>query len=127
VAVRTLVLRPILWLSSAAYAAAFGWCVWAVLASAGPAPSSSSLPIGTWLPPAIVAECEKLGSPAAAAAVAAIVAFVLVREFSAIVDEIADAVLYCFLWDRSDGTVDAQAAPPSFKALVGTMVKPART
>jgi len=123
-----LVLRPILWLSSAAYAVAFGWCVWVVLASAVPPTGGSlSLPVGTWLPPALAAEREKLGSPAAAATVAAIVAFVLVREFSAIVDEIADAVLYCFLWDRADGTVDAQAAPPSFKALVGTMVKPART
>lgn len=118
-AIRSMFLRPVVFIGNLAYAAAFSWGAWVLLDK-----FDDGDYLATKLPEVLATERAVLGSPAALAVLAGIVAFVVVRAFTAIVDDIADAVLYCYLWDRSDGSVDAPAVPSSFKDLVGTMAVP---
>mmetsp|Transcript_107578 Transcript_107578/g.335427 ORF Transcript_107578/g.335427 Transcript_107578/m.335427 type:complete len:709 (-) Transcript_107578:204-2330(-) len=115
-AIRSIFLRPVITTGNLAFAAAFSFGVWTLLDEL-----RDGRGLASELPKVLVAEAAELGSTTPLAVLAGVVAFSVVRAFTSLVEDIADAVLYCYLWDRSDGVVDAEAVPPSFKILVGKM------
>lgn len=48
---------------------------------------------------------------------AVVIAYIVARSVMGIVDVAARTLLYCFLWDASDGVVDAPYVPASFKSF----------
>jgi hypothetical protein len=56
-------------------------------------------------------------SPELVAITAAVATFIISRASLAAVNRGAKAMLYCFLWDASDGIMDAEYCPTSFKSF----------
>jgi hypothetical protein len=70
-----------------------------------------------FLPVALMKDVQVVDSPAALGLWAALLCFVIVRRFSRVIDQVSNAVTYCFLWDAQDGTLDATQTPESFASL----------
>lgn len=105
-------LRPAKFLAQCAFAVGFGGLTWLSLVVAHDTMLSK-------LPMSLQMEVSTLdGFPVAPALLATSMCFLIVRAFSATIDGVSDAVLYCFLWDKSDGTLDSTLVPASFVHFV---------
>eukprot|EP00927_Polykrikos_kofoidii_P041082 TRINITY_DN35008_c0_g1_i1.p1 TRINITY_DN35008_c0_g1~~TRINITY_DN35008_c0_g1_i1.p1 ORF type:complete len:694 (+),score=84.91 TRINITY_DN35008_c0_g1_i1:96-2177(+) len=108
--IRVVLLRPATFLTSVIYSCAFAHGVHVVLTS----PARSLI---EFLPRPLVNEIEGLGSPAVAASVAGVMCFLVVRCFTATLDDLSDAVLYCRLWDKRQGGGGELVSPGVCKSL----------
>lgn len=111
---RMWVLRPLQYLGAAMYSLALGFSVHL-------AASQPSEILALALPSKLVNELQVEGRPLAAGVLAAGMSFLVVRVFSRVVNRVSDAVLYCFLWDKQDGVLDAKHTPEGFKAFLAAV------
>lgn len=106
---RTVILRPLLLLGTVIMSIGIGVAIWLALLNMPPE-------LGTVFPPlaALFAEGQ-IVSAGVVGTVGALMSLAVVRTFSGLVNLTADALLYCFLWDKEDGKIDAKNLPACFK------------
>merc|ERR1719203_412086 len=73
------------------------------------------------LPSQVVEVVQGEGLPLAAAVLTSCMSFLAVQVFCSAVVRVSDAVLYCFLWDKQDGVLDAKQTPEGFKRFQATL------
>lgn len=105
---RTVILRPMMLLGTVLMSMGLGFAMWLALSSIPPE-------IGKVFPPMSTLFEEALAvNTGVVATVGAIMSLAVVRTFSGLVNLTSDAILYCFLWDKEDGVVDAKHIPKCF-------------
>lgn len=133
-ATRSILLQLVLQLGSLAFAAGCGLAAHALLAAAQRGSyDQGTVSLWAWqllatadagLPDAIAAELSTLGDPTAAAAAMGGTSYLLVQSFTTVIDRVADAVLYCSLWDKQSGAT-ARRVPDRFRNVIAASAQTA--
>mmetsp|Transcript_91995 Transcript_91995/g.168699 ORF Transcript_91995/g.168699 Transcript_91995/m.168699 type:complete len:703 (-) Transcript_91995:196-2304(-) len=116
----TWLLRSVIMGANLIYSGLYGCAVYSLLT----VPPGRLGELGKMLPNAFIDQWDDLRNPAISALLAAAVCFSTVLSFQMVLNGTADAILYCFLWDRRDGVADGCRVPDSFEKLINNQINP---
>lgn len=111
-------LRPALFVGSCMYSATFGLATFWFLSSQAQVLAGVGL-----VPQALAGELSIPYNSAVIATAGATVSLFSIWAVASVVDGLASTVLYCFFWDKQDGVLDAERAPPAFKNFLSAATK----